>query len=396
MLVAVWRHDREGDRRSCHVHKTKVSRAVALLEGRKLVTRRTNRADLREAFLSLTSAGREIYSELAPIALDFAHQLLETVDFGRPSTTRSRAQKSYRAIGAACAPYRQRTPSRLDCSGASRGQSVKLYSYFRSSAAYRVRIALNLKGLQYETVPIHLTKDGGRQHTPEFRAINPQARVPALELSNGEVLTQSLAIIEYLDDIHPEPPLLPADALGRAKSRAIAQMIACDIHPLNNLIALQYLRRQLKHEQPEIDAWYHHWIIEGFTALEGLLGSWTLRLRGPRHARRHLPGATGRKCATPQGAARQIPKNRRDRRGLPEASGFRQSKAGKPAGCRMTATWSSARPPSRIATFLHRQRTARDRQQNCTRRPLDGRRIAFVFGHGGVDPRAIARRIEHF
>jgi maleylpyruvate isomerase len=148
---------------------------------------------------------------------------------------------------------------------------VKLYSYFRSSAAYRVRIALHLKGLPYEMVPVHLTKDGGRQHTAEFRAINPQARVPALELSSGEVLTQSLAIIEYLDDIHPDPPLLPADALGRAKSRAIAQLIACDIHPLNNLVALQYLKRQLKHEQSEIDTWYHHWIIEGFTALEGLL-----------------------------------------------------------------------------------------------------------------------------
>jgi maleylacetoacetate isomerase len=148
---------------------------------------------------------------------------------------------------------------------------VKLYSYFRSSAAYRVRIALNLKGLPYEMVPIHLTKDGGHQHTPEFRAVNPQARVPALELSSGEVLTQSLAIIEYLDDIQPEPPLLPADALGRAKSRAIAQMIACDIHPLNNLIALQYLKRQFKHKQPEIDTWYHHWIIEGFTALETMI-----------------------------------------------------------------------------------------------------------------------------
>ncbi|HEY6023226.1 MAG TPA: maleylacetoacetate isomerase [Pseudolabrys sp.] len=148
---------------------------------------------------------------------------------------------------------------------------MKLYTYFRSSAAYRVRIALNLKDLPYEMVPIHLTKEGGRQHTPEFRNINPQARVPALELPSGDVLTQSLAIIEYLNDIHPEPPLLPADALGRAKSRAIAQMIACDIHPLNNLIALQYLRRQLKHEQPEIDAWYHHWIIEGFTALEAML-----------------------------------------------------------------------------------------------------------------------------
>jgi maleylacetoacetate isomerase len=148
---------------------------------------------------------------------------------------------------------------------------VKLFSYFRSSAAYRVRIALNLKGLPYDMVPIHLTKDGGRQHTSEFRAINPQSRVPALELSTGEILTQSLAIIEYLNEIHPEPPLLPSDPLARAKSRAIAQMIACDIHPLNNLVALQYLKRKLEHEQPDIDAWYHHWIIEGFTALEKLL-----------------------------------------------------------------------------------------------------------------------------
>ena len=148
---------------------------------------------------------------------------------------------------------------------------MKLYTYFRSSAAYRVRIALNLKGLPYEMVPIHLTKDGGHQHTPEFRAVNPQRRVPALELSSGETLTQSLAIIEYLDDIHPEPPLLPADALERAKVRAIAQMIACDIHPLNNLVALQYLKRQLKHEQAEIDAWYHYWILEGFAAIEAMI-----------------------------------------------------------------------------------------------------------------------------
>ena len=148
---------------------------------------------------------------------------------------------------------------------------MKLFSYFRSSAAYRVRIALNLKELPYEIVPIHLTKDGGRQHTQEFRAINPLARVPALELSGGEVLTQSLAIIEDLYEIRPEPPLLPPAALGRARARAIAQMIACDIHPLNNLIALQYLRRQLKHEQPDIDAWYHHWITQGFTAMEEML-----------------------------------------------------------------------------------------------------------------------------
>ena len=148
---------------------------------------------------------------------------------------------------------------------------MKLYTYFRSSAAYRVRIALNLKGVPYEMLPIHLTKEGGRQRSPEFRAINPQMRVPALALSSGEVLTQSLAIIEYLDEIHPEPPLLPADALARAKVRAIAQTIACDIHPLNNLVALQYLKRTLKHEQPEIDAWYHHWVTEGFKAIETMI-----------------------------------------------------------------------------------------------------------------------------
>ncbi len=149
---------------------------------------------------------------------------------------------------------------------------MKLYSYFRSSAAYRVRIALNLKGLPYEMVPVHLTKDGGQQRKPEFRALNPQMRVPALALSGGEVLTQSLAIIEYLDEIHAEPPLLPADALERAKVRAVAQMIACDIHPLNNLVVLQYLKRAMKHEQPEIDTWYHHWVTEGFIAIEAMLG----------------------------------------------------------------------------------------------------------------------------
>lgn len=148
---------------------------------------------------------------------------------------------------------------------------MKLYSYFRSSAAYRTRIALNLKGLPYEMAFVHLTKDGGHQNKPEFRAINPQARVPALALSSGEVLTQSLAIIEYLDEVYPDPALLPADALARAKVRAIAQIVACDIHPLNNLVALQYLKRTLKHEQPEIDAWYHHWVIEGFKAIEAMI-----------------------------------------------------------------------------------------------------------------------------
>ncbi len=148
---------------------------------------------------------------------------------------------------------------------------MKLYTYFRSSAAYRVRIALNLKGLSYEMAPIHLTKEGGHQHKPEYRTINPQMRVPALELANGQVLTQSLAMIEYLDEIHPEPPLLPKDTIARAKVRAMAQIVACDIHPLNNLLTLQYLKRVLKCDQPEIDAWYHHWVIEGFNALEAMI-----------------------------------------------------------------------------------------------------------------------------
>ena len=148
---------------------------------------------------------------------------------------------------------------------------MKLYTYFRSSAAYRVRIALNLKGLPYDMAAIHLTKDGGQQRKPDFVAVNPQMRVPALELSSGDVIPQSLAIIEYLDEIHPDPALLPADALARAHVRAISQIVACDIHPLNNLIVLQYLKRVMKHEQAEIDAWYHHWVIEGFKAIEAMI-----------------------------------------------------------------------------------------------------------------------------
>jgi maleylacetoacetate isomerase len=148
---------------------------------------------------------------------------------------------------------------------------VKLYSYFRSSAAYRTRIALNLKGLTYETASVHLTKGGGQQHAPEFRAINPQRRVPALALSGGEVLTQSLAIIEYLDEVFPEPPLLPADAVARARVRALAQVIACDIHPLNNTSPLFYLKSTLKHDQDAINAWYAHWVTVGFEAVEAML-----------------------------------------------------------------------------------------------------------------------------
>jgi maleylpyruvate isomerase len=148
---------------------------------------------------------------------------------------------------------------------------VTLYTYFRSSAAYRVRIALNLKGLACDMVPIHLTKEGGQNFKPEFRAINPQMRVPALALDGGDILIQSLAIIEYLDEVHPEPPLLPRDPLARAKTRALAHLIACDIHPLANVSPLRYLKNKLGHEQPDIDAWYHHWVLTGFEALEAMM-----------------------------------------------------------------------------------------------------------------------------
>jgi maleylpyruvate isomerase len=148
---------------------------------------------------------------------------------------------------------------------------VKLYSYFRSSAAYRVRIALNLKGVAYETTTIHLIKDGGHNRRPEFRALNPQMRVPVLTTAAGDVLIQSLAIIEYLDETHPEPALLPKDALGRAKVRALAELIACDIHPLNNVGPLRYLKNEMGQDQAAIDAWYHHWVLAGFDALETLL-----------------------------------------------------------------------------------------------------------------------------
>ena len=140
---------------------------------------------------------------------------------------------------------------------------MKLYSYFRSSAAYRARIALALKGLSYETISIHLTKDGGHQYASSYRAINPQMRVPALALDNGDVLLQSLALIEYLDETHPEPRLLPADPVARAHVRAVAQIIACDIHPLNNTGPLNYLRRNFKADEAAINAWYANSVVAG-------------------------------------------------------------------------------------------------------------------------------------
>ena len=148
---------------------------------------------------------------------------------------------------------------------------MKLYSYFRSSAAYRVRIALNLKGIGYETQSIHLVKDGGHNKRPEFRAVNPQMRVPVLVTTAGDVLIQSLAIIEYLDETHPQPPLLPKDPLARARVRALAELIACDIHPLNNTSPLRYLKNTMAQQQSAIDEWYRHWVVTGFEALEELM-----------------------------------------------------------------------------------------------------------------------------
>jgi maleylacetoacetate isomerase/maleylpyruvate isomerase len=147
---------------------------------------------------------------------------------------------------------------------------MKLHTYFRSSAAYRVRIALNLKGLAYEAVPVHLTRDGGEHHQPRYRALNPAGLVPVLE-DEGKVLTQSLAIIEYLDETQPQVRLLPAAVSDRARVRAIAQTIACDIHPLNNLRVLQYLTRELGISDEQKNAWYRHWVETGLAAVEAML-----------------------------------------------------------------------------------------------------------------------------
>ena len=149
---------------------------------------------------------------------------------------------------------------------------MKLFTYFRSSSAYRVRIALNLKGIVPEEQYIHLTRDGGQQHSAEYRRMNPQELVPTL-IDGEHTLTQSLAIIEYLDETHPEPPLLPPDAAGRARVRSLALAIACDIHPIDNLRVLRYLVRVLKVDEEAKNTWYRYWIELGLGALEMRLAS---------------------------------------------------------------------------------------------------------------------------
>jgi maleylacetoacetate isomerase/maleylpyruvate isomerase len=143
---------------------------------------------------------------------------------------------------------------------------MKLYNYFRSSASFRVRIALALKGLTYDYVPVHLAR--GDHKLPRYSALAADGLVPLLELDDGTRLSQSMAIIEYLDELQPTPALLPGDALGRARVRSLAQSIACEIHPVNNLRVLKYLTRELQVGEDAKNTWYRHWVRTGLEAFE--------------------------------------------------------------------------------------------------------------------------------
>jgi maleylacetoacetate isomerase len=149
-------------------------------------------------------------------------------------------------------------------------RELTLYDYWRSSACYRVRIALNLKGMEYTARPVHLLNNGGEQHSAEHRTLNPQETIPVL-VDGARVIRQSLAILEYLDEVHPDQPLLPAAARDRAHVRGLAQLVACDIHPLNNLRVMQYIEREYGVQQPAREQWMRHWMEEGLRAFEAIL-----------------------------------------------------------------------------------------------------------------------------
>lgn len=146
-----------------------------------------------------------------------------------------------------------------------------LYDYWRSTSSYRLRIAMALKGAEAERAPVHLVRDGGEHRNPAYRAVNPQARVPSLRLDDGTVLTQSPAIIEYLEERYPDPPLLPAEPVARAKVRAVAAVIGCDVHPLHNVGPLNMLRRDLGRSEAEVSAWIARWVGDGLAAVEALI-----------------------------------------------------------------------------------------------------------------------------
>ena len=234
----------------------------------------------------------------------------------------------------------------------SREVPLKLHGYFRSSAAYRVRIALNIKGLTAEHLPHHLRK--GEQTAPDYLALNPQGLVPTLEDDAGAILTQSLAIIEWLDETHPTPPLLPLDALQRAKARAVAQAIACDIHPVQNLKVLARLRQ---HGLPEekVTEWAAWANREGLAACEKLIaeeaGPVLLR-RGADH-RRSLPGAAACQCAALRRRRVGLSAAAAGRSRLQSHAGICRRSTGPAARCRVSPTpspWTRSMPRPAICS----------------------------------------------